>query len=62
MSKERREKKKVPPKIIPLGEIVGKTIKSYKFGTTDGAWGKEPVIWLQFTDNTRHGFVLPPNE
>jgi hypothetical protein len=44
---------------ISLEEIVGKTVEAVELTGTEGAYGREPCVLLFFTDNTRHGFVLP---
>ena len=57
MSKKR---KKDAPKNIILNQIIGKTIKELEWGIVDIKDGPpNPIIYLIFTDNTRHGFVLP---
>jgi DNA-directed RNA polymerase subunit RPC12/RpoP len=44
--------------IVPIGDIVGKTIAKIEHTHVDGNYGKEPCIMLFFTDGTRHGFVI----
>lgn len=45
-----------------LEQITGKTIKRTRFAKTAGSEGPQSVIWLYFSDNTVHGFVLPGEE
>ena len=45
-------------KHVELQTIVGKTIAAVEVSEVDGASGKEPCIYLWFTDETKHGFVI----
>lgn len=49
-------------KKIALDAVPGKTVEKVMHGKVDGAHGKEPIVWLCFTDGTRTGFVLPKDE
>ncbi len=49
-------------KDIPLNEIAGRTIFTIEYGKCAGAYGEEQVVYLCFTDGTRHGFVLPEDD
>ena len=46
-------------KEVALDAIVGKTIQGIAWTTVEGESGSEPCVTLFFSDNTRHGFVLP---
>lgn len=47
---------------VDLAQIVGKTVEAVTQGTVPGNYGPEPVIYILFSDGTRHGFVLPTDE
>lgn len=55
-------KPKSEPTQASLKEIVGKTVSGVVQSTVEGAHGKEPVIYIVFSDGTQHGFVLPTDE
>lgn len=47
---------------VELEDVVGKTIRAIRHTTVEGAYGKEPIVTLYFTDGTCHGFVLPSGD
>ena len=56
-SKKKSMAKKAKP--VPLEDITGKTIYRIKRYFQDTDYGREMVITLFFTDNTKHGFIIP---
>jgi hypothetical protein len=42
-----------------LEQMPGKAVEKIVRGKVDGPHGKQPVVWVCFTDGTRHGFVIP---
>lgn len=47
---------------VPLSEIVGKTVESVRSSYVMGAYGREPMTVIRFTDGTRHAFVHPSED
>lgn len=47
---------------VALHQIVGKTVEAIEEGSVASNYDSEPCLMLYFTNQTKHGFVLPRSD